>query len=302
MFEAALTDEASFGVVTEEALQNADLRNLSALLASQPAWSDFSFIVLTRSGGGVERTPAAVRLIGIRGKVTFLERPFHPTTFVSIARSALRGRQRQYDARARIEELHEGESRLATALLAGHLEPWELDVKASVLTASPTYKDALGREHEAGFTYEELVACVHPDDRAEVVVRIDASIGSGADFAIEFRTIWPNGTVHWAELRARLVRDQLRDKVRLVGVSSNVTDRKAAEGRLRRLNETLEERVASRTAELSLAHDAVLAEIAPRERTEEQLRQSQKMEAVGQLTGGLVHDFNNLLAGITGSL
>jgi signal transduction histidine kinase len=98
---------AGFAVVTEEALTGSDLHALSAWLDEQEEWSDFPFVLLTQRGGGLERNPAAGRFLDVLGNVTFLERPFHPTTFVSLAQSALRGRRRQYEARARLNELNQ---------------------------------------------------------------------------------------------------------------------------------------------------------------------------------------------------
>jgi signal transduction histidine kinase/CheY-like chemotaxis protein len=91
-------------------------------------------------------------------------------------------------------------------------------------------------------------------------------------------------------------------RMALLKIARDRTDARRQEEELREITATLESRVAERTADLSEANRALLAEMRSREAAETQVRQLQKMEAVGQLTGGIAHDFNNMLAIVIGSL
>jgi signal transduction histidine kinase/ActR/RegA family two-component response regulator len=110
MLLTELAAGAGVAVLTDEAIRNADIRGLASWVDSQPSWSDFPFILLTERGGGLERNPTAERQMEALGHLAFLERPFHPTTFISMVKAALRGRRRQYEARAHLEALHQSET------------------------------------------------------------------------------------------------------------------------------------------------------------------------------------------------
>nr|WP_223513203.1 ATP-binding protein [Pseudomonas sp. GL-R-26] len=111
---AELEQGAGLLLISSEALLGADLEPLIRLIEQQPTWSDLPIVLMTNHRGP-QQNPASC--FGAQlGNVTFLERPFHPVTLISLATTALRGRRRQYEARDRLIDLSQSKLRLQNTL------------------------------------------------------------------------------------------------------------------------------------------------------------------------------------------
>jgi PAS domain S-box-containing protein len=158
-----------------------------------------------------------------------------------------------------------------------------------------------------GVSYEECVdydwrTIIHPEDRERILAESVAGEARLETFALEGRFRRADGEWRWIRSISQPRIGPQGEHIGFIGVAHDITASREAEAALREVNETLERRVAERTADLSAAMDRIQSEVAERQRAEEALRQAQKMEAVGQLTGGIAHDFNNLLTPIMGGL
>ena len=135
-----LTRGAGCAIITEEEATGSAVKELQDWVAGQPAWSDFPIVVLTGRADTPTRPRTAQRLHELLGNVTFLERPFHPTTLVSVARSAMRSRRRQYQARELLERFE---------LVARELQHRTKNLLAVILSIAGASLKGGGHGHDA---------------------------------------------------------------------------------------------------------------------------------------------------------
>lgn len=228
-----------------------------------PEYHDAERDLLERIGRG-ERVEFSeterVRKDGQRIHVSLSVSPIHDAKGQVAGASSIK---RDVTERKRAAEaLKQSQERLRLALEAARMGAWQWDVLSNTLTWDEGLYQLYGVEPGRQVTtYDDFIQRVHEDDRDFVLSTIQRALHGGGILDYEFRIVLPDGQIRWLADQGRVVRDQSGAVVQMAGVCLDKTERR---------------------------------------QMEERLRQSQRMDSVGQLAGGIAHEANNMMSVVLG--
>ena len=132
-----------------------------------------------------------------------------------------------------LQELLKSKERFSLVAQAAGLGTWDWDLCSNELVWSARSFSLFGLPPDTAMSYEKFLAAVHPEDRARVEEVVKNAIESHADYDAEFRVLWPDGSLRWISARGRAYYDESGQPIRMLGIASDVTERKRSDQALR---------------------------------------------------------------------
>jgi PAS domain S-box-containing protein len=136
--------------------------------------------------------------------------------------------------------LRESEEKVRLATVAAELGTWFWDLKTNDLVWTDKCKALFGFSPETKMSYELFINCLHPDDRQRTREAVTCALDEKIEYDIEYRSIWPDGNIHWIAAKGRGFYDAEGKAVRMIGMAQDISERKQHESMLQQRSQELE--------------------------------------------------------------
>ncbi len=217
--------QCAVGVLTAESLSSESVILLQSVLHNQPLWSDIPLVLLTGQFDLASYDFLAQSL----GNVTIIQRPLEAASLLTIVRTALRARQKQYQVRGLIEELEGSKQNLDLAVNGAQLGTFYCEFPLGKIIWNETCKDHFYLPHDAAVDFDLFYSRIHAEDREPTREAVTRSIAEHKQYDIEYRVVAPDGRTRWLRAIGKTYYIETGEPYRFDGITIDITEKKARE-------------------------------------------------------------------------